>query len=321
MDDIQPAEAAAGARNWAVFDPPPPSVPPPPLPLLPPSNVAEPLPQQSADAAKCANNADALRIEPPKLFSDPVGVRSVLEPLKVETLKPLVETVRMESVRHSQPVGAAHPPMDPAGVKPVTATRIVPLNKAPAPPVAAVAPTVPSAPPLTPAPIADTSTPITDPLTQRMRKDAAAGATAPPLSELTPRTGANAPTVASSVPVIESLKLRNYQMARAASKEALASAELTPLVTSSEPPVSAVSAVRAKAPRSPVLVIDFDASEIDPGWNAAENRESLVPYSFRECWESKEVPENETKKQFYWRRFCEFVLMTVACCIRCVGPV
>ena len=75
--------------------------------------------------------------------------------------------------------------------------------------------------------------------------------------------------------------------------------------------------------QSSVLVIDMDAQSAsgETDDKAEARLPSLTPYSFRECWQSNHVPENETKKQFYWRRFCEIVMMLIACCIRCVGPV
>jgi hypothetical protein len=398
LEDGQSADpplGAAAGKSWAVFDPPPPSfpppsVPPPPLPLsVRPdsdsfqstmdinlsvnSTVTRPAPaipteaKSSGDAVKSLNGpvVDPLRIDPPKLFSDPVKlgdpIKPVLEPVKVEPLKPVIESVKMEPARLSKPAVEpikmlSEPPksvMEPVKVESI---KLEPLNSKAAlesikPPAEASKPAVEAVKPfiiqpvktlmncIRPAPsvkaAADTSTPIIDPLTQQMKKDN------PPAD---PRVEKN-PAGSMAVPVIESLKMRSHQIATnsvsVTSKDSTSTTMSGDLPTSplmpSAPPMSTAppmpsappfpseetALIRAKPAtsqqRSSILVIDIDSESMDQ--KSIDNRfTSLHPYSFRDCWE-KEVPENETKKQFYWRRFCEIMLMIVTCCIRCFGPV
>jgi len=233
LEDGQSADpplGAAAGKSWAVFDPPPPSfpppsVPPPPLPLsVRPdsdsfqstmdinlsvnSTVTRPAPaipteaKSSGDAVKSLNGpvVDPLRIDPPKLFSDPVKlsdpIKPVLEPVKVEPLKPVIESVKMEPARLSkpavEPIKMSEPPksvMEPVKVESI---KLEPLNSKAAlesikPPAEASKPAVEAVKPfiiqpvktlmncIRPAPsvkaAADTSTPIIDPLTQQMKKD------------------------------------------------------------------------------------------------------------------------------------------------------
>jgi len=190
-----------------------------------------------------------------------------------------------------------------------------------------------------------------------------------PTAPTEPNRGAKSPApvavgVGMSTPVIESLKLRNHQMASAAAGVGATTAKEAPQEPEAAPPIKGpslvaapastdetASLIRVKAPPAPlpqpaapqqptpqppqqqqqqqqqnwassVLAIDTDAEASAPSPPTPTAPATLVPYSFRELLESKEqAPENETKKQLYWRRFCEAVFVMVACCIRCVGPV
>ena len=90
----------------------------------------------------------------------------------------------------------------------------------------------------------------------------------------------------------------------------------------------------AASPSSIILIDPTDSGGFEPppalvggvgggpgAGSPIERPNRFTPYSFRECWQKEPVAPNETKRQFYWRRFCEILLMIVACCIRCIGPV